>query len=61
MILDRLDASVSPGDMNLPGLSFHRLTGESRGRYAVKVSQNWRITFGWRGQDAIDIDFEDYH
>ena len=34
MILDRLDASRSPADMNLPGLGFHQLSGRNKGRYA---------------------------
>ena len=61
MILDRLNASTGPDDLHLPGLGFHRLSGTSRGRYAVSVSVNWRITFGRQDQDAIDVDFEDYH
>jgi toxin HigB-1 len=61
MILDRLDASVQPTDMNLPGLDFHCLAGDNKGRFAVKVSGNWRITFGWEETDAIQVDFEDYH
>jgi proteic killer suppression protein len=40
---------------------FHALTGNMRGRYAVSVSRNWRITFAWSGTDAIDVDLEDYH
>lgn len=61
MLLDRLDASVKPEDMNLPGFGFHQLSGPNKGRYAVSVSANWRITFGWQDVDAIDVDFEDYH
>ncbi|WP_439541928.1 type II toxin-antitoxin system RelE/ParE family toxin [Hyphomicrobium sp.] len=61
MILDRLDGAISPDDMNLPGFSFHKLAGVSKGRHAVSVSSNWRITFGWKDLDAIDVDFEDYH
>jgi proteic killer suppression protein len=61
MILDRLDASVKPEDLNLPGLQFHQLAGKSKGRYAVSVSGNWRITFAWDGENATDVDFEDYH
>ena len=30
-------------------------------RYAVDASGNWRITFGWDGGHAIDVDLEDYH
>jgi toxin HigB-1 len=61
MILDRLNAATKPDDLNLPGLGFHRLSGTSKGRYAVSVSANWRITFGCQDQDAIEVDFEDYH
>lgn len=30
-------------------------------RYAVSVSGNWRITFAFDGEDAVDVDLEDYH
>ncbi len=45
----------------MPGLRFHPLKGSEKGRYAVDASGNWRITFGWDGEDAIDVDLEDYH
>lgn len=61
MILDLLDAAVRPEDLDLPGFGFHRLAGQSKGRFAVSVSANWRITFGWDDQDSIEVDFEDYH
>ncbi|MCW5724056.1 MAG: type II toxin-antitoxin system RelE/ParE family toxin [Maricaulaceae bacterium] len=60
-ILARLDAARRPEDMNAPGYRFHALKGAARGRYAVDASGNWRITFGWDGEDAIDVDLEDYH
>jgi toxin HigB-1 len=60
-ILDRLDASPSPADMNLPGFHFHALTGKRRGTYSVRVSGNWRITFRFEGEDTFDVDLEDYH
>jgi toxin HigB-1 len=61
MVLDRLNAATQPDDLSLPGLGFHKLSGPSKGRYAVSVSANWRITFAWQDQDAVDVDFEDYH
>lgn len=60
-ILSRLDAARMPQDMDLPSYRFHPLKGRERGRYAVDASGNWRITFGWDGLDAIDVDLEDYH
>ncbi len=29
-------------------------------RYALPVSGNYRVTFGW-AKGAIDVDLEDYH
>lgn len=31
------------------------------GRYAVTVTRNWRMTFAWQDESAMDIDLEDYH
>ena len=61
MILDRLDAAVEPNDLDLPGLGFHPLKGQRKGEFAVMVTRNWRITFGWVDGDAVDVDSEDYH
>jgi proteic killer suppression protein len=61
MILDRLDAASNPRQMNAPGLRFHALQGNMKGRYSVTVSANWRITFAWSDEHAVDVDLEDYH
>jgi toxin HigB-1 len=60
-ILAQLDAAIQPEDLDLPGYRFHALKGERRGFYAVNASANFRITFCWDGQDAINVDLEDYH
>lgn len=60
-MLDRLDSCVRPEDMNLPGYKFHQLKGERKECYAVSVSGNWRITFKFEGENAVDVDLEDYH
>lgn len=60
-VLARLDGAMAPEDLNLPGYRFHGLKGQDKGRYAVDASGNWRITFGWDGRNAIDVDLEDYH
>ncbi len=59
-ILIALNDAKVPDDMNLPGMRFHGLKGQGHGRFAVDASGNWRITFGWDGMDAIDVDLEDY-
>jgi proteic killer suppression protein len=60
-ILDRLDAAKEPEDMDLPGYKFHPLKGDRMGAYAVFVNANWRITFEFDGQDAVNVNLEDYH
>lgn len=60
-LLDRLEASKMPQDMNLPGFDFHPLKGSRKGTYAVSVSGNWRLTFRFDGEHACDVDLEDYH
>jgi toxin HigB-1 len=61
LILGRLSAAAAPHDMALPGLALHPLKGSHAGRWAVSVSGNWRITFGFAGKDADAVDYEDYH
>jgi len=61
VILGRLNVATDPRDMNLPGLDLHPLKGAQRGRWAVKVSGNWRVTFGFKDKDVENVDYEDYH
>lgn len=60
-ILERLEAAIVAEDMDIAGWRFHALKGKLAGRYAVNASGNWRVTFGWDGADAVDVDLEDYH
>ena len=58
-MLRALDDATLPEQLNLPGYHFHALRGERR--WSIRVTGNWRITFGWDGADAIDVALEDYH
>jgi proteic killer suppression protein len=60
-ILQVLDFITIPEDMNLPGLSFHKLTGNLKNFYAVKINGNWRLIFSFDGKDVILVDYRDYH
>jgi len=59
-ILQLLVVAARPEDMNIAGLRFHGLQGKPR-RWSVRVTGNYRITFGWLGENALEVDFEDYH
>ena len=60
-ILDRLDASVRPSDMDLPGYHLHEPSGREKGLWSVRVSGNWRVLFKFEGEEATDVDYLDYH
>jgi proteic killer suppression protein len=59
-ILQALEVATQPEEMNLAGYRFHRLHGSPE-RWSVRITGNYRITFGWSGENAEDVDFEDYH
>ncbi len=61
LILGRLHAAAEVRDMDLPGLYLHQLKGKYKGRWSVRVSGNWRITFRFDAPDATEVDYEDYH
>ena len=56
-----LDAASNPGDMNAPGWRLHRLAGNLKDHWAVMVNGNWRLTFKFENEDAILVDYQDYH
>ena len=60
-ILALLETADSIDDMDLPGLNLHKLKGQRKGTYAVKVSGNWRVTFKIIDGDILDLNYEDYH
>lgn len=59
--LRQLNDSISPREMNMPGWKLHPLSGDLAGHWSVSVSGNWRLTFVFEGEDAILVDYRDYH
>jgi toxin HigB-1 len=59
--LAALNVAAKPEQMNIPGWQWHRLTGELAGHWAVSVNGSWRLTFTFDGDDAILVDYQDYH
>ncbi len=44
-----------------PSNKLHALQGFTPTRYAIRVNQQWRISFEWSENHAFDVYFEDYH
>lgn len=61
LLLFQLANAIKPEDMNTPGNYFHKLNGDMDEYYSVKVNGNWRIIFQFDGEDAILVDYIDYH
>lgn len=61
LILDAIDAAEQVNELDLPGFRLHRLKGDKRNLWSVRVSANWRITFEFENGDAYILDLEDYH
>ena len=59
--LSVLNVAKRPEQMNVPGWDLHPLKGDLGGHWSVKVSGNWRLTFRFEGDDAILVDYQDYH
>lgn len=59
--LARLDVAKDSADMNIPGWGLHPLTGDLAGQYSISVNGNWRVTFKFEGEDAVLVDYQDYH
>lgn len=61
MQLALLDVASSPSGMDVPGWRLYPLSRDLSGHWAVTVNGNWRLTFAFEGEDAILVDYQDYH
>jgi proteic killer suppression protein len=59
--LFQLNRAKTAKDMNAPGWALHRLSGDLECHWSVKVNGNWRLTFTFEGENAILVDYQDYH
>jgi proteic killer suppression protein len=61
LILTRLDACRSHEEMQVPGYDLHKLSGNLKDFWSVKVNGNYRIIFSFDGENVCDVDYLDYH
>jgi proteic killer suppression protein len=59
--LFQLNRARSAKDMDAPGWGLHPLRGGLKHHWSVKVNGNWRLTFTFEGENAILVDYQDYH
>ena len=58
----QIDAAESLGDLHTPpGNHLERLRGKRKGQHSIRINDQWRICFIWRGPDAEAVEIVDYH
>jgi proteic killer suppression protein len=59
--LTALNEAKGPSDMATPfSWGLHRLLGSEQ-HWSIQVDGNYRLTFTFDGEDAILLDYRDYH
>lgn len=44
-----------------PANRLEKLSGNREGQHSIRINDQWRICFIWRGGDAYDVEITDYH
>ena len=44
-----------------PGNRFHALSGDRKGKYVIRINDQWRLCFSWYEGSAYDVEIVDYH
>ncbi len=59
--LELLDAATSLRDLELPGLRLEARKDDRKDQHSIRSNDQFRICFAWRGGDAHNVEFVDYH
>ena len=59
--MDALEGPNALQALSMPRFRLHRLKGDRKGQWSVRVSRSWRIVFRFEDGDAWDVDLADYH
>lgn len=60
--LQQLNAATKIEDLRLPpSNSLERLKGKLKGRWSIRISDQWRVCFRFEAGDAFDVEIMDYH
>jgi proteic killer suppression protein len=60
--LAMLDVAAKLEDLLVPrGNRLEKLAGDRKGRYSIRVNDQYRICFVWREGNIHDVEITDYH
>ena len=44
-----------------PGNKLEALRGDWKGSHSIRINDQWRVVFVWKGSDAYEVEVVDYH
>ena len=56
-----LDAATKLEELNTPGNRIEKLKGDRKGQHSIRINDQFRICFAWKGNDAYEVEIVDYH
>jgi len=60
--LRMINNAVNLNDLRVPPANrLEKLSGDRAGQYSIRINDQWRICFEWRGSDAFNVEIADYH
>jgi proteic killer suppression protein len=60
--LFHLNRAISLRDLAaIPGNRLEPLEGDRKGRYSIRINDQYRICFAWKTKDAYEVEIADYH
>lgn len=48
------------GLLSPSGNHLEKLRGNRTGQHSIRINDQWRICFAWRGSDAFEVEITDY-
>ena len=60
--LRMLDAAQRLDDLRIPPANrLEALNGNRAGQHSIRINDQWRICFVWRGEQCTEVEIVDYH
>lgn len=60
--LRMLNNAVALDDLRIPPANrLEALKGDRKGQRSIRINDQWRVCFRWKGGDAFDVTIVDYH
>lgn len=60
--LEMLAATTQLKTLRIPPSNrLEKLKGDRSGQHSIRVNDQWRICFIWKGGDAYEVEIADYH